>query len=69
VTLHDPQLPSALLPADWPAAAAYSLCRDFYILAQEHAERHLETTLETEQGPLPPAAAYFYRRFGGLPRK
>jgi phenylacetic acid degradation operon negative regulatory protein len=69
VTLHDPQLPSALLPAEWPAGAAYSLCREFYMLAQEHAERHLETTLETEQGPLPPAAAYFYRRFGGLPRK
>ena len=69
VTLHDPQLPSALLPADWPAAAAYSLCREFYMLAEEKAERHLEMTLETEQGPLLPAAAYFYLRFGGLSHK
>ena len=66
VTLHDPQLPADLLPSDWPASAAYALCRDFYRLTQRRAERHLVATLETERGALPPAAAYFYRRFGGL---
>ena len=66
VTLHDPQLPAALLPARWPAPAAYALCRDFYRLTHKHAERHLATTIAREHGALPPAAAYFYRRFGGL---
>lgn len=68
VTLHDPQLPPALLPPRWPAAAAYALCRDFYRLTQKSAEQHLVATLSTRGGSLPPAAAYFYRRFGGLHR-
>ena len=62
VTLHDPRLPPAMLPAHWPGPDAYALCRDFYRLTHRCAERHLATTL----GPLPPAAPYFYRRFGGL---
>ena len=66
VTLHDPQLPSALLPPRWPAPAAYALCRDFYRLTHRQAERHLAATLATENGALPPAARYFYERFGGL---
>jgi phenylacetic acid degradation operon negative regulatory protein len=68
VTLHDPQLPPALLPRRWPAAAAYTLCRDFYRLTQKSAEQHLLAMLSTQGGSLPPAAAYFYRRFGGLKR-
>ena len=32
VLLRDPLLPAALLPLDWPGAAAYALCRDFYRL-------------------------------------
>ena len=66
VTLHDPQLPAALLPRRWPGPAAYALCRDFYRLTHKHAERHLAATLAREGGALPPAAPYFYRRFGGL---
>ena len=66
VTLHDPQLPAALLPQRWPAGSAYALCRDFYRLTQRSAEQHLLSTLETRGGTLPPAAAYFYARFGGL---
>ena len=66
VTLHDPQLPAELLPARWPAPAAYALCRDFYRLSYRCAERHLVATLEGERGALPRAADYFYRRFGGL---
>ena len=66
VTLHDPQLPAALLPRRWPAPAAYALCRDFYRLTHKHAERHLAATLAREGGALPPAAPYFYRRFGAL---
>ncbi len=66
VTLHDPQLPSALLPPRWPAAAAYARCGDFYRLTQGAAEQHLVTTLATPGASLPPAAPYFYGRFGGL---
>jgi phenylacetic acid degradation operon negative regulatory protein len=69
VTLHDPQLPAALLPPRWPAPAAYALCRDFYRATRRQAERYLAATLEAERGPLPPAAPYFYRRFGGLARR
>jgi phenylacetic acid degradation operon negative regulatory protein len=66
VTLHDPQLPPALLPPRWPAAAAYALCGDFYRLTQRSAEQHLRATLSNPGGRLPPAAPYFYGRFGGL---
>jgi len=66
VSLHDPQLPAELLPADWPGPAAYRLCRDFYRRTHQCAEQHLAATLETGRGALPPAAPYFYERFGGL---
>jgi phenylacetic acid degradation operon negative regulatory protein len=63
--LRDPRLPPALLPLDWPGAAAFVLCRDFYRLTREASERYLCATLEDTQGPLRPADAAFYRRFGG----
>ncbi len=66
VLLRDPQLPATLLPLDWPGAAAYALCRDFYRLTHRAAERHLFATLQGARGALPPASAAFYRRFGGL---
>lgn len=66
VLLRDPQLPAALLPLDWPGAAACALCRDFYRLTHRAAERHLMATLEAADGPLPPAHPAFYNRFGGL---
>lgn len=66
VLLRDPRLPAALLPLDWPGAAAYALCRDFYRLTHRAAERHLVATLRTERGTLPPASPGFYERFGGL---
>jgi phenylacetic acid degradation operon negative regulatory protein len=66
VTLHDPRLPPAMLPGRWHARDAYALCRDFYRLTYRSAEQHLAATLATDGGVLPPAAPYFYRRFGGL---
>ena len=65
VLLRDPLLPAALLPLDWPGAAAYALCRDFYRRTHRFAERHLAATL-VNGAPLPPAAPSFYARFGGL---
>ncbi len=66
VLLRDPLLPAALLPLDWPGAAAYALCRDFYRLTHRSAEAHLAATLAGEGDPWPPANAAFYARFGGL---
>jgi len=66
VLLRDPRLPAALLPLDWPGAAAFGLCRDFYRLTHRCAERHLAAVLEGPHGALPPANAAFYERFGGL---
>lgn len=66
VLLRDPLLPAVLLPLDWPGAAAYALCRDFYRLTHRHAERHLAVTLGSASWPWPPANAAFMERFGGL---
>ena len=66
VTLHDPQLPTELLPSDWPETAAYALCRDLYRRTHERAERHLAVMLEDSRGARRLAAPYFYERFGGL---
>lgn len=68
VLLRDPQLPAALLPLDWPGAAAAALCADLYRLTHRGAEHHLAATLEGPAGPLPPANDAYYARFGGLPR-
>jgi phenylacetic acid degradation operon negative regulatory protein len=66
VLLRDPLLPASLLPLDWPGAAAYALCRDFYRLTHRAAERHLAATLARNGTAWPPANAAFYARFGGL---
>ena len=60
VLLRDPLLPAALLPLDWPGAAAYALCRDFYRLTHRCAERHLAATLAERGEEFPPADASFY---------
>jgi phenylacetic acid degradation operon negative regulatory protein len=61
--LRDPQLPLALLPHDWPGAAAHALCRDFYRLAQPLAESFLEHSLALDGDALLPALPEFYTRF------
>jgi len=65
--LHDPQLPSQLLPANWSGGIARELCRDLYTITFPLAQQHLMSVCETLNGPLPAAAPYFYERFGGLP--
>ena len=64
--LHDPQLPSQLLPANWSGGVARQLCRDLYSITYPLAQQHLLAVCETANGSLPPAAPYFYERFGGL---
>lgn len=64
--LHDPQLPAQLMPRDWSGTAARTLCRDIYRITWRLSQQHLMAVCETPTGALPPAAPYFYKRFGGL---
>ncbi len=66
VLLHDPQLPSQLLPSNWSGGIAWQLCRELYGVTHGLAQQHLLSVCETANGPLPPASPYFYERFGGL---
>src|SRR5210317_562396 len=66
VLLRDPWLPAELLPANWHGAAAYQLCRNLYRGVHAQADAHLDSMMETADGPLPPPSRLFMRRFGGL---
>lgn len=66
VLLRDPWLPAELLPSGWHGAAAYQLCRNLYRGVYAQADAHLDNMMETVDGPLPPPARSFTRRFGGL---
>ena len=68
IHLRDPLLPAALLPEDWIGAQAYGLCRRLYAAVFAAAERHLSEHGRTLDGPLPPAGAEAFARFGGLTR-
>jgi phenylacetic acid degradation operon negative regulatory protein len=67
VMLHDPMLPEALLPADWPGFEARALCRDIYRRIWYPVEQHVTGLLETFEGQLPAPSPAFRARFGGLP--
>lgn len=69
VQLRDPQLPDALLDANWPGHTARQLCRDIYAQTLPLSEQHLATTMGTPNGALPQADTSLYRRFGGLPEE
>lgn len=66
VTLHDPQLPSEMLPANWPEATAYALCAGLYRRVHADAERYLAAVLEKSPRARPSSASHFQERFGGL---
>ncbi|GAA3532977.1 phenylacetic acid degradation operon negative regulatory protein PaaX [Zobellella aerophila] len=68
VQLRDPHLPMALLPRGWPGMAAQTLCANIYNMLYQAAEEYIWSTGRTAEGPLPPADAGFYQRFGGLRR-
>ncbi len=62
--LHDPLLPDALLPEDWPGRAARALCAALYPLLLAGSERWLDAHGLTVNGKLPPADASLAARFG-----
>lgn len=66
IILRDPQLPDELLPGDWAGSSARQLCYNIYQRVWRSAEEHLDNTLETAEGPLPPPNSKFYARYGGL---
>lgn len=66
ILLRDPLLPPELLPAAWNGTAAYQLCRNLYGAVYAAADAFVSDNFETADGPLPPPAREFYRRFGGL---
>ena len=64
VVLHDPLLPVALLPADWPGMAARQLCREIYRGLLSASEQWLDRHGSSENGHLPAAGAELGQRFG-----
>jgi len=63
IHLTDPQLPPALLPADWAGRAAYRLCRALYARTFSAAESHLSASARRLNRPLPPANGAARGRF------
>ncbi len=66
ILLRDPLLPAEMLPPGWHGTAAYQLCRNLYRLIYAQADEFMTQAFETADGPLPPPAPDFRRRFGGL---
>ena len=67
VILRDPLLPPALLPADWPADDARSLCARVYQALLPASETWLDEHGESRSGKLPPPGPELRRRFSELP--
>ena len=66
VVLHDPRLPPALLPDDWPGHAAYELCRQIYRQTFRGALAYLDQSLDgAGRGEMRPSPDLL-RRLGGL---
>lgn len=63
VSLHDPRLPEALLPADWPGHAAYALARRIYRHTFLGTQAYVSATLsDLTSPPVPDPDAL--QRFG-----
>jgi phenylacetic acid degradation operon negative regulatory protein len=63
IVLRDPGLPAALLPVDWPGAAARQLAGQLYRKLVAESEAYLGANAQDEKGPLPAAEPGFGARF------
>lgn len=63
VVLHDPLLPAAVLPDDWPGAAARALCADVYRRVLPASERWLDVNGRVAPDVPLPAARGLGARF------
>ncbi|ATE62764.1 phenylacetic acid degradation operon negative regulatory protein PaaX [Thauera sinica] len=61
--LRDPELPDALLPAEWPGQKARLLCRELYRRLLAPSERHLDAHFQLADGRTPEAAPLLFERF------
>jgi len=67
IVLHDPQLPSAMLPQDWPGHAARALCGRLYWKLFDASEAHLYAVAGQGQARYTALAPDALTRFGGRP--
>jgi phenylacetic acid degradation operon negative regulatory protein len=63
IVLRDPGLPAALLPADWPGAAARHLAARLYRGLVKESEAFLDLNAQDRKGPIPPPESGFLARF------
>lgn len=63
IVLRDPGLPDALLPPDWPGAAARALAGRIYRRLIDSSEGYLDTKAQDRNGPVPPPGEGLRRRF------
>jgi phenylacetic acid degradation operon negative regulatory protein len=63
IVLRDPILPAAILPTDWPGAAARRLCAEVYSRVVPGAERWLDAHARSDEGAPLPRARDLHRRF------
>ena len=56
---RDPELPDALLAAEWPGQKARLLCKELYRRLAPASERHLDRCLVLADGTIPPADPAF----------
>lgn len=61
--LRDPQLPDALLPADWPGQQARLLCKELYRRLEAPCSRHLDRNLCLADGSVPGDDSNLVERF------
>jgi phenylacetic acid degradation operon negative regulatory protein len=65
IVLHDPQLPTQMLPSDWPGHTARALCATVYWKVFDAAERYLDDLLGADPVHYQPTRNYVNGRFGG----
>ncbi|MCK9916120.1 hypothetical protein MXD81_43895 [Microbacteriaceae bacterium K1510] len=63
IVLRDPGLPDALLPPDWPGAAARALAGRVYRRLIEASEHFLDAHAQDQNGPIPTPQEGLSRRF------
>lgn len=63
LALRDPGLPAALLPKDWPGAAARQLTARMYRRLVAASEAYLDANAQNRNGPIPGPETGFKNRF------
>ncbi|WP_428774194.1 PaaX family transcriptional regulator [Vibrio sp.] len=66
IIVRDPDLPSELLPKDWPRKEAEQLTINIYRKVHAKALQYVMENSETPNGKLPLPSPNYYIRFGGL---